>query len=420
MRTAANGKYHWRLVLVTALLAACALAAFATPVARIRALRGRKGAGPGSAVADNHPSYSALFALWKGRKQCDTVDPEVLRLRAQTWPRPDAGPAPKVTEITYINVEWDPVRRNYMEEQLHDLQERWLQEEGTFLRWRRLPGVDANHMQFGATYESWREKGFSQTDYPYVDGRWPIAGTSFSHYSAIRRVSEMREKLIANNELLMIVEDDVTIRPNFPKLWEAVWPSVPEDWDILRVGWYGDYHNCTQVVNDHVDVAAWRDAPGPRGPCMYCGAHAYVVNPVNVDRVLRRFENSKMTYADELLGAPTPPLEDPSLVPPLQSFVATPLLAHPRFTKRGAVYFPSDWRRRARDFTEEEPLAPPRPPPILLEPVDESFADPQQGIGASEPSSFPAAPALLSAGRANASRTPQLPPVILTQDANIL
>merc|ERR1719382_686937 len=122
----------------------------------------------------------------------------------------------------------------------------------------------------------------------------------------------------------MITEDDVEINPEFIQQWEELWPYIPEQWDILRVGWFGDHQNCSQAVNPRVDRAGWQDPHS--GECAYCGAQAYIVNPSSKERVLKRFEQSRITHADELLGAPTPQLESDAAVPALRAFVVWPTL----------------------------------------------------------------------------------------------
>lgn len=103
-----------------------------------------------------------------------------------------------------------------------------------------------------------------------------------------------------------------------------VWPYIPDDWDVVRIGWFG--MRCEEgKINDHVDMALWNDPP-PKGPCYYCGVQGYVVNPANVDKVLERLKNSRLMYIDTLLGAPTPPFEDEQVVPPLKVFALQPPL----------------------------------------------------------------------------------------------
>ena len=58
--------------------------------------------------------------------------------------------------------------------------------------------------------------------------------------------------------------------------WEKeVWPFVPDDWDVLRLAWFGA-RSCAVRANAHLDLAVWFD-PAPDGPCRYCGAQAYLV-----------------------------------------------------------------------------------------------------------------------------------------------
>lgn len=257
---------------------------------------------------------------------------EVHDLRRGPWPREHAGQAPEITKIMYINLDWDTNRSKYMEAQLRNLSRLW---EGRPLTWERLPAVDKDSFRDDVQYAEWRRRGFSQAQDPDVQGDWATAACAYSHYSAVSKIPEA-----SGSDLVLITEDDVEISPRFRQLWQQVWPFIPEEWDVLRVGWFGDFLNCTQVVNTHVDRAGWQN-PGTH-ECAYCGAQAYIVNPSAKERVLQRFELSRITHADELLGAPTPQLEDPDAIPPLKSYVVWPMLASTHFDSRGSVAFRSD------------------------------------------------------------------------------
>lgn len=278
----------------------------------------------------HHILQQALVALWSNT--CPADSPLVTELREQPWPNRKKGRAPKVSKVIYINMKWDPVRREFMEHQLRNLSETW--RKNVSLTWERFEGIGASHIEEDKVYSDWKEKGFSKAPFPKVAGDWAIAGCAASHYSSIQKIDSNSE------DLVMITEDDVEIDPDLPKMWEELWRWMPDDWDIMRVGWFGDHQNCSQVVNSYVDLAAWQQRPG--SACMYCGAQAYIVNPKSKQKVLDRFEKSRITHADELLSAPTPLMEDPRDVPELKAFVAWPLLAKTHFGKDGFPAFQSD------------------------------------------------------------------------------
>jgi len=270
-----------------------------------------------------------LSTLWSNT--CPAQDPLVRELRKHPWPNRKKGKAPKVSKVIYINMKWDRARRNFMEHQLRNLSHVW--RKNVSLTWERFEGVGAEHVEKDKAFADWREKGFSKSRVPHVAGDWGIAGCAYSHYSAIKKIPA------DSKELVVIAEDDVEFKPNFPDMWEELWPWVPDEWDVLRVGWFGDHQNCSQVVNSYVDRAAWQQ----RGEvCMYCGAQAYIVNPKSKEKVLKRFTESRITHADELLGAPTPLMEDPAKVPPLKAYVAWPMLAQTHFDAGGFPAFASD------------------------------------------------------------------------------
>mmetsp|Transcript_56384 Transcript_56384/g.123184 ORF Transcript_56384/g.123184 Transcript_56384/m.123184 type:complete len:518 (-) Transcript_56384:205-1758(-) len=270
-----------------------------------------------------------------GHSLCPAATPEIERLRKQHWPRKDAGKAPPVTKVFYINMDWDKARRDYMEAQLKSLS-RTFAKEGSELSWKRIAGVPGSDLAEGqGKLRSWKDKGFSKAMTPDVRGDWKTASCTYNHFAAISRIPDTMDE-----GLVVIAEDDVAISKQFLKLWERLWEYVPEEWDVLRIGWFGDHQNCSQVVNPMIDVAGWQDPM--EGQCAYCGAQAYIVNPESKLKVLERFVKSKITHADELLGAPTPALEDPEKVPPLRSYVVWPTLASTVMDAAGVPNFKSD------------------------------------------------------------------------------
>jgi len=339
----------------------------------------------------------ALVKLFTEIDTCPAADPVVRELRKQRWPRPNAGDAPKVRHIIYINLDWDDARRTFMESQLSSLSKAWGSSTSTSLTWERLSAVGSQAMREDKAYASWRQKGFSPTPHPHVIGNWGVAGCAYSHYSAINMIPEDQE------ELVMIVEDDVSIKPEFPQMWEELWTWMPQDWDVMRVGWFGDRQNCSQVVNSYVDVAAWKQLP--RKACSYCGAQAYIVNPKSKDRLLKRFEDSKMTHADELLGAPTPLLEDAAQVPPLKAFAAWPLLAATHFDQGGFPAFRSDRIEGHAGASEETSTS-----TTTVAPTSTTTAAPTSTTTAAPTSTTSAAPTSTTTV-APTSKEPLAPPV---------
>jgi len=265
---------------------------------------------------------------------CPAADAEIHELRKGPWPRHHPGPATSISKFVYINMKWDHDRREYMDEQLGNLSRAW-KADGRHFTWDRLEGVGASALQHDARYATWRNKGFSKSVKPNVQGDWGTASCAYNHYEAIRQIPNS-----SDDGLVVISEDDAEINPNFLQLWERLWPFVPQEWDVLRIGWFGDHQNCSQVVNPMVDRAGWQDPL--EGECAYCGAQAYIVNPSSKRRVMERFERSKITHADELLGAPPPELEDPEKVPPLKAYVVWPVLASTRLDDVGYPFFHSD------------------------------------------------------------------------------
>jgi len=62
-------------------------------------------------------------ALWQ--RSCPTTEVDVNNLRKQTYPDPSQPPAPKLSRVLYINLDWDAKRRGYMEHQFKAESLKW-------------------------------------------------------------------------------------------------------------------------------------------------------------------------------------------------------------------------------------------------------------------------------------------------------
>lgn len=249
---------------------------------------------------------------------CQAVTPEVRAWRCLDWPASKA-PAPRISRAVYINLGSDASRRMWMEAQLEELNVM------ANITAQRFAAVSVEEVSTGGRFASERKRGFNPTPYPDVQGKWTVAGCMLSHLAVLRDLRRHAVELLKRQEVWLILEDDARVERDIVKGWERAWQYLPEEWDLVRLGWWGG-STCTARINEHVDLAWWQDPP-PAGPCEYCGSHAYIVNPDAVQRVLRRFTNSKVMHADCLLGAATPPLEDPHEVPPLRAFALRPSLS---------------------------------------------------------------------------------------------
>lgn len=238
-----------------------------------------------------------------------------------------------------MNLDRDAPRRKWMEAQLEGMQrnltlEAELRGQPRNFTVERVAAVDIDTAKVDQRFERIRRLGFNPTSYPKVEGQWSVAGCTFSHLTILWRLRGQVEQLLAQREVWLVLEDDATVGPELEEAWEELWPWLPEAWDLVRLGWFGG-SSCAARVNSRVDLALWSDPP-PQGPCSYCGSHAYIVNPASVEKVIQRLERARLMHVDCLLGAPTPPLEDPGRLPPLLSFAPRRSLSEPNYN------FPSD------------------------------------------------------------------------------
>lgn len=245
------------------------------------------------------------------------------------WPSVGKAPPPRLSHAVYINLDWDTKRRDYMNSQLAAVAAE-ASATGRNFTWERLSALPADIVKMNASFAAFRSRGFSRAPYPSMGKPghedWITAAVEQSHESIIDEIARNANTLQSRNEVWLILEDDAMVPRNLEAQWEKIWPFVPAEWDVMRLGWFGGTR-CEASVNNRVHLAMWSDAP-PHGPCEYCGTQGYVVNPQRASRVLQRLQNSKLYYIDNLLGAPTPPGEDAERVPPIAAFVPMPPIIH--------------------------------------------------------------------------------------------
>jgi GR25 family glycosyltransferase involved in LPS biosynthesis len=294
------------------------------------------------------PSSLRGFASAK-LENCNEASPEeVVKLKSLQWPRPDVGTAPRIAKLVYINLDESRDRRDFMERQFTELKG-----NGSVFQPIRFPALTIKQVQTESQFEPWRKRGFNPS---MEKNSWGTAANMLSHFEAVRLYSGN------SSDLAMILEDDVVITPHFDQLWSKLWPYVPDDWDVLRVGAFlNGARSCAQKVNEHVDRADWADPPprepgGSSGPCRYCGTQALIVRPASVLKVLQRLKASRFMHTDTAFGADTPPYEDRASNPPLKVFELRPFLVQHAedviHTDDGILLFPS-----VRDDVDEREAA---------------------------------------------------------------
>jgi len=249
---------------------------------------------------------------------------EVGPLRESSWPLKDKQLAPHIAHAVYINLDWDTARRDSMNKQLAAVAAT-SRSHGVNFTFERLSAVPAADVQKNASFEAFRARGFSTNSYPNMMDDWRTAAVQYSHESIIERIEQQGQQLLAKHEVWLILEDDAKVPPNLEMEWAKLWPYIPKEWDIMRVGWFGMENGCKACVNTKLHLAFWSDPP-PHGPCSYCGTQGYIVNPATAKKVMQRLKTSKLYYIDALLGAATPPGEDRARVPDLAVFAPIPTI----------------------------------------------------------------------------------------------
>lgn len=291
---------------------------------------------------------------------CALLSPILQKLNSLQWPRKPVNAAPKIARIVYLNMDQDTTRRQDFEQEMSGFHQR-----GSFFDVWHWKAVDVNKARFDSWFKAFRRDGFNpihpyslrgmeanqyatflsyqEADLPeHEKQRWSVAATMFSHYAILQEMAKHTQNLVSSNEVWFIVEDSAILAENLEKIWLQLWNYLPDEWDILRLGPQegNPPAHCETFINGHLELAV-RDWDVKESACYDCGLMAYIVNPKSLHKVLWRIMHAKIYHIDSLLSAPTPPHEDPDVVPPLRAFNVHPKLV----TKR--VYVASPVPRQA-------------------------------------------------------------------------
>jgi GR25 family glycosyltransferase involved in LPS biosynthesis len=122
-----------------------------------------------------------------------------------------------------------------------------------------------------------------------------------SHLMAMKWAMEMEPQ---GERPYLIVEDDVSLRPDWDHVVRNTVTRSPDDWDMLKVAFWGE-RRCSDKVNDAVYEGRRpfyiRNPTTLEGHYFYAGLTAYLVKPKSVAKILACTKDKDLMNVDELL-----------------------------------------------------------------------------------------------------------------------
>lgn len=202
---------------------------------------------------------------------------------------------PKVRKIFYINLADSTDRRAWMEHTLDQASEG--------IPWERWEAVNKTEVMRDERYQKIiRERGLTSYLRDAIQQeRMPgVIACYMSHLMLLHHVAALSSEGL--DELYIIAEDDTNITRGWQKTLARTWLRVPEDWDLLRIGYRGENWPCDLVANGVLSVRL----PGGSSRGVGCnrnylGTQAYIVSPRRAFRVLDFLAGSEIRDVDTLL-----------------------------------------------------------------------------------------------------------------------
>jgi len=237
-------------------------------------------------------SYAA-YALTAG-PQCINDD----RLKPITEEQVDirnaqfsSDPLPELKGIYYINLKSSALRRGRISNLVKMTAPKNMMIE-------RYEAVGKSTAQ-AANIKEFTEHGMA--DYlakTYQGGSlWATVGVYLSHARLLKKIGEEHKN--ATNEMYLILEDDAILQPDWHAKFMKILPSVPKDWDMLRIG-YGTDSNlrCEDKINNdwYENRAPTRNKGNDKG--FYVGNTAYLVRPQAIPTILKQLSSMPLLDVD--------------------------------------------------------------------------------------------------------------------------
>merc|ERR1719321_181014 len=126
---------------------------------------------------------------------------------------------------------------------------------------------------------------------------WATIGVYLSHTRLLKQI--MNEHKNETNAMYLILEDDSILQPDWYAKFMKILPTVPKDWDMLRIG-YGTDGNfrCEDKVNQD-----WYENRAPtrnkgNDKAFYPGNTAYLVRPQTIPTILKQLSTMPVLDVD--------------------------------------------------------------------------------------------------------------------------
>jgi len=199
-----------------------------------------------------------------------------------------------ISKIFYINLANSTARREEME---------------------RVLGENADGVPFERFEAVTKEQGLEQSPYKDIVQAQNVSSAFLSPnnsfrlpgavacYMSHRFLLEHISRLPGDQDAVYVVlEDDVNVTKGWTERLASIWPSIPDNWDLLKLGYVGTEWPCDEIAQG-VYVAKLAGGKSRSLGCNtnYLGTQTYAVSPRSAARVLKVLYNTEVRDIDSIL-----------------------------------------------------------------------------------------------------------------------
>lgn len=204
-----------------------------------------------------------------------------------------------INKILFLNLDDDVKRREHMYQELNAMD--------PIIPFKRIPAVkpknlnnreliDFDLVAYKGCCVSYGRKS-CPTTLANLEMQLRSCSCDFAHRRAYQEIANSADGLY------LVVEDDVYFQPGWQQKFSEAYAQAPDDWNILRLGFWGDSNEADRVNNgswfrsDRYSGGDWPDFKG------YFGAHAIVLTPQKAQNLLSAIQYEPLSYADNVTAS---------------------------------------------------------------------------------------------------------------------
>merc|ERR1719387_372231 len=197
--------------------------------------------------------------------------------------------ATEIQRVYYIN-DADKARNDFMQKQMTKASLGIHANDIPFERFRATPASQVQG-KYETTFSNGKIASYVAS---YSDAaKYHTVANYLSHAKLLEKIGEE----IYDDRPILILEDDAQLKEHWMTSVDSAFETMPEDWDILKIGYWGGKKDEDHVDRANVHRACCYSDPGDH----YQGNQAYLVKPSAIPKIMKALKKRPVADFDKVM-----------------------------------------------------------------------------------------------------------------------